>query len=96
MCQIEYKKFEICNHWVIECHEPCSEVLFKAALTENLQICMPSVIDTSEEYGDESAGPLTFAESPRPVTFIGFTGFCNLCVQTFGVGSHCCFSQVLP
>lgn len=82
MCKFTYAKFDLCGHWGIECHQICSNALWQAARLGILRICTPTILTKSTEWtGSEEDEP------PNPVKFLGFTGYCSMCVDTLKV-SH--------
>ncbi|KUI68566.1 hypothetical protein VM1G_03981 [Cytospora mali] len=78
MCRFEYKKFDACGHCGIEVHDFCEEVLWKAGRYGELQICIPELLQRSLEW----PGPDEH-EPPQIVLFIGYEGFCEMCVVQF-------------
>ncbi|KUI54897.1 hypothetical protein VP1G_02190 [Cytospora mali] len=82
MCRFEYKKFDACGHCGIEVHEFCEEVLWKAGRYGELQICLPELLQRSLEW----PGPDEL-EPPQIVLFVGYEGFCEICVDQFKIPS---------
>lgn len=83
MCTSTYSKFDLCGHWGIECHHICSKALWEAARVGILRICTPAILTKSPEWtGFEEDEP------PNPVEFLGFTGYCSMCVDALKVSQY--------
>ncbi|KAL1879764.1 hypothetical protein Daus18300_001601 [Diaporthe australafricana] len=78
MCYFEYKKFDSCRHYGIVVNDICDEVLWRAGLAGQLRLCVPSILERSLEW----SGP-DHHEPPKPASFAGYDGFCEMCVETF-------------
>ncbi|ROW05165.1 hypothetical protein VSDG_00022 [Cytospora chrysosperma] len=78
MCRFEYKKYDTCGDYGIEVYNFCDQALWKSGVHGVLQVCIPEILNRSIEWpGPEDDEP------PQVVTFIGYEGFCALCVDKY-------------
>ncbi|ROW09760.1 hypothetical protein VMCG_02603 [Cytospora schulzeri] len=71
MCRFAYKKFDTCGDYGIEVQDFCDQALWKAGVHGVLQVCVPAILE-SDDY-----------EPPQVVKFIGYEGFCGMCVDRY-------------